>query len=70
MYHSLSECVDVPFIARVCHFQRILFIPYLENLYRRKMFEKFLAVQIHLLMCYPLQVHLAQTVDIVLTANS
>jgi len=34
------------------------------------MSETFWAFQIHLLMCYSLQVHVAQTVDTVLTANS
>jgi len=62
--------VDIPFVVRGCHFQQVLFIPYLENMYKRKMSETFWALQIHLLMCYPLQVNVAQTVDTFLTANS
>jgi hypothetical protein len=70
-FHVLGPCmVDIPFVVRGCHFHHILFFPYLENLYKRRMSETFWAFQIHLLMCYPLQVNVAQTVDTVLTANS
>jgi hypothetical protein len=41
-FHVMGPfAVDVPFVVRGCHFQQILFIPYLENFYKKKMYETF-----------------------------